>query len=121
MLVAGLGVLALLGAVGVRDHLAYNAALWRSVDVLRARGVPDSEIDAGYVVDGWLQFARPEHAPRAPDGRPMFPWLVDAGGLLPYQVANQPLPGWRVLESLPFERWLGRSGALYVLERDDRS
>jgi len=116
-LMALLALFALFSVVGVRDHLAYNTALWHSVELLRGRGVPDAEIDAGYVVDGWLHFARPENAPRGRDGKPMYPWLTDAGGLLPYQVANQPLPGWRVLTTVPFERWVGRSGALYVLER----
>lgn len=112
-----LGAFALLSVVGVRDHLAYNAALWRSVTLLREQGVPDADIDAGYVVDGWLYFARPEHAPRDSDGNAFFPWLTAPGGLLPYQVANQPLPGWQVRAAIPFERWLGRSGSIYVLER----
>jgi len=117
VLTAGIALLGLLSVVGVRDHLAYNAALWRTVDVLRAHGVPDAQIDAGYAVDGWLHFARPENAPRGPDGEPFYPWLTAPGGLLPYQVANQPLPGWHVLETVAFERWLGRSGQLYVLTR----
>jgi 4-amino-4-deoxy-L-arabinose transferase-like glycosyltransferase len=117
VLAAGVALLGLLSVVGVRDHLAYNAALWHGVDLLRARGVPDAQIDAGYAVDGWLHFARPENAPRGPDGAPFFPWLTAPGGLLPYQVANQPLPGWHVLETVPFARWLGRSGQLYILMR----
>lgn len=117
VLTAGIALLGLLSVVGVRDHLAYNAALWSTVDLLRARGVPDAQIDAGYAVDGWLHFARPENAPRGPDGEPFYPWLTAPGGLLPYQVANQPLPGWHVLETVPFERWLGRSGQLYLLTR----
>jgi len=119
VLVTGIALLGLLSAIGVRDHLAYNAALWRTVDLLRARGVPDAQIDAGYVVDGWLHFARPENAPRGADGEPIFPWLTAPGGVLPYQVANRPLPGWEVLDTVPFVRWLGRSGELYVLARPD--
>ena len=119
VLAAMLVLVAGVSFVGVRDHLAYNRALWDAVASLRTRDVPDSQIDAGYVVDGWLHFARPENAPRNANGKPMFPWLTEPGGLLPYQVANQPLPGWQVLESFPFERWLARSGAVYVLRRGD--
>ena len=112
-----LAAFALLSVVGVRDHLAYNAALWQGVTLLREQGVPDSDIDAGYVVDGWLHFARPEEAPRDIDGNAFFPWLTAPGGLLPYQIANEPLPGWQIVDSVPFERWLGRSGSIYVLAR----
>jgi len=69
------------------------------------------------VVDGWLHFARPEQAPGDIDGNAFFPWLTAPGGLLPYQIANEPLPGWQIVDSVPFVRWLGRSGSIYVLER----
>src|SRR5262249_44804495 len=62
--VAFLLVFATLSIVGLRDHLAYNSALWRAVDALSARGVPESQIDAGYVVDGWFHFAHSENGPR---------------------------------------------------------
>lgn len=117
VLIAGVALLAIVSALGLRDHLAYNAALWRSVEILRERGVPDEQIDAGYVVDGWLHFARPEHAPRDARGERIFSWLTAPGGLLPYQVANRPLPGWEVVATVPYARWLGRSGALFVLSR----
>jgi hypothetical protein len=38
--------------VGVYDHLQYNTALWQAVDTLRQRGVPDADIDGGYIVNG---------------------------------------------------------------------
>jgi hypothetical protein len=116
-MVAVLGVFAVVSLLGVRDHLAYNAALWRGVALLHDQGVRDADIDGGYVVDGWLQFARPEHAPRDADDHPFFPWLTARGGLLPYQIANRPLPEWLVLDEIPYRRWLGRSGAIYVLAR----
>lgn len=117
-LVALVAAFGLLSVLGVRDHLAYNRALWQGVELLHEDGVPDAQIDGGYVVDGWLQFARPEHAPRDVDDQPFFPWVNAPGGLLPYQITNEPLPGWRVLDDIPYDRWLGRSGAIYVLERD---
>jgi hypothetical protein len=116
-MLAGLAVLATVSVVGTRDHLAYEAALGRAVDLVRARGVPDAQIDAGYVVDGWLHFARPEQAPRDASGGRIFSWITAPGGLLPWQIANRPLPGWDVVETAPYTRRLGRSGALYVLRR----
>jgi hypothetical protein len=120
-LLAGVVGLGLISVLGTRDHLAYNAALWRAVDGLRARGVPEDQIDAGYVVDGWLHFARPDHAPRDASGRRIFSWLTAPGGLLPWQIANRPIPGWQVADTVPYTRVLGRSGALYVLRRDPGS
>lgn len=117
VLLAGVALFASASAVGMRDHLAYNAALWEAVERLRARGAADAEIDGGYVVNGWLHFSHPERAPRDAQGRLLFPWLTHPGGTLRYQITNRPLPGWRVLERVPFRRWAGRSGALYVLER----
>ncbi|MEW6270734.1 MAG: glycosyltransferase family 39 protein [Thermodesulfobacteriota bacterium] len=119
--VALLAAFALVGALGLRDHLAYSGALWEAVARLRARGVPDAEIDGGYVVNGWLHFVRePGKQPRDAAGRVVFPWITEAAGVLPYQLTNRPLPGWTVLDSVPYERWLGRSGAIYVLERAQR-
>jgi hypothetical protein len=115
-----LALLAAISVIGVHDHLAYNGALWHGVELLRDQGVADADIDGGYVVDGWLHFAAPEHAPRDIDGQPFFPWVTAPAGLLPYQVANQPLPGWQVLADVPYRRWLGRSGAIYVLARADQ-
>jgi hypothetical protein len=120
-MVAGVVVLGLMSVLGTRDHLAYNTALWHAVDGLRAAGVPEDQIDAGYVVDGWFHFARPEHAPRDASGQRIFSWLTAPGGLLPWQIANRPLPGWQVTETVPYTRVLGRSGALYVLRRDPGS
>ena len=40
-----------------RDHVRYNAALWGAVDRLLKRGVPASDLNGGYVVNGWLQYA----------------------------------------------------------------
>ena len=46
--------------IGTRDHLAYNAVVWSGVAELQAQGVPAAELNGGYVVNGWLQYVRPE-------------------------------------------------------------
>jgi hypothetical protein len=114
-------LIALFGSVsfiGVRDHLQYNQALWRAVDVLRQQGVPDADIDGGYVVNGWLHYAHPENAPRDEQGNILVPGLTTKLHPLRYQIANLPSPGWRVVKTIPYHRWLGRSGTIYILERD---
>jgi len=113
-----LAVLALLSAVGLRDHLSYTRALWRGVAEARALGARDAEINGGYPVNGWLQYAHPDQAPRGPDGRLRVPWMN--GGKddpLPYWVANGPAPGYETARTVPYRRWLAPSGRIFVLER----
>jgi dolichyl-phosphate-mannose-protein mannosyltransferase len=113
-------LLALFGGVsivGVRDHLQYNQALWRAVDVLRQRGVPDSDIDGGYVVNGWLHYAHPDNAPRDEQGNILVPGLTTKRHPLRYLIANLPLPYWRVVTTIAYRRWWGASGTICILER----
>jgi hypothetical protein len=113
---AGFGALAL---IGVRDHLAYNAALWQAVAEVRQMGAKDAEINGGWMVNGWLQYAHPENAHREKDGHILIPWLNDQDLVLPYKISNRADPGWKVLTSVPYRRWLAPSGAIFVLVRAD--
>jgi hypothetical protein len=88
------------------------------VDELRRRGVSASRIDGGYVVNGWLQYAHPEHAARDVDGAVAVPF-VNVRGTLRYQVSNSPVPGSRVVATVPYVRWLGRSGKIYVVDHEE--
>ena len=111
------GLLGVASLVGVRDHLAYNAATWRGIEELQRMGVRDTEINGGYVVNGWLQFTHPEVAPRRPGGGLRRPWnSPEDEAAYRYAVANSPTPGTRVLKSISYARWFGRSGRVYVLE-----
>jgi MFS family permease len=110
-------VMGLYSFIGVRDHLSYNRALWQAVDVaLRYTSI--SQIDGGYIVNGWLQYAHPENAPRDENGAVAVPMMNVEGGTSPYRITNHPLSGYRVIRSIPYRRWLGRSGSIYLLERD---
>jgi len=116
-----LGCAALFGGlsfVGVHDHLQYNQALWQAVDTLRQRGVPDSDIDGGYVVNGWLHYAHPENAPRDAQGNILVPGLTTKINPLRYQIANCPSPTRRLVTTIAYRRWLGRSGTICILERE---
>ena len=105
----GLLLFALISAAGIRDHLHYNASLWAAVEALDRAGVPPSEVDGGYVVNGWRQYAHPEHAPRAANGEVDVPW-VNGGAELPYAVANSVPEGWIVLDRFAYRRLMGSSG-----------
>src|SRR5262249_37966193 len=83
--------LALVALVGVSDHLAYNRALWAAVQHLGSMGVKPGEFDGGYVVNGWLQWAHPEHARRNAAGGVEVPWM-NAQTTPRYRVSNQARP-----------------------------
>ena len=116
-----LAVFGCVSFVGVHDHLQYNQALWQAVDALRQQGVPDSDIDGGYIVNGWLHYAHPQNAPRDDRGNIVVPGLTIATNPLRYLIANLHVPNRRLVKTIPYHRWLGRSGAIYILERDTRS
>jgi hypothetical protein len=112
-LVVAMGLVAL---VGVRDHLAYNRALWMAVAHLQAIGIAPADFDGGYVVNGWLQWAHPEHARRDSAGAVAVP-EVNVSATLPYRISNQAKPGWKVVATFPYTRWAGKSERVYVLEQ----
>jgi hypothetical protein len=85
---AGVAMLAVVSGVGTWDHLQYSHALWDAVGWARRAGIAERELDGGYVVNGWLQYAHPEHAARAPDGDVLVPW-VTGGEALRYGIVNR--------------------------------
>jgi hypothetical protein len=113
------GIYGVLSVVGVRDHLQYNVALWTAVDELHALGAADSEIDGGYMVNGWLQYDHPENAYHDAKGEVVIPWFnaYSEKLRLRYQVTNQPEEGEIVLKRIPYECWLSSSGAIYITDR----
>jgi hypothetical protein len=113
-LIVAMGLLSL---VGVRDHLAYNRALWDAVQHLWASGVKPADFDGGYVVNGWLQYAHPEHARRDPAGSAQVS-NVNTRTRTDYRISNHAPEGWRIVSSFAYTRWAGRSGRVYVLERE---
>jgi hypothetical protein len=114
-------VLATICVVGVHDHLQYNRAVWQAVDELHHRKARDADIDGGYVVNGWLQFAHPDNAYRDETGEIVIPdFNGDKSGkdlVLRYKVANRPMERRRVLKKIPYQRWWGRSGEIFILEK----
>jgi hypothetical protein len=78
--------------------------------------VPAAELNGGYVVNGWLQYVRPEQAHRSPEGHIEIPW-VNEQLELPYTVANGPRRDATALKTIPYACWLRPSGTAYVLKR----
>src|SRR5262249_2232154 len=102
------------GALAERG--AAEHALWTAVDRLRARGISAAEIDAGYTVNGWLQYAHPDQAHRDRNGAVAVPWM-NADSKLPWVVGQQPLAGTMVVEEIPYRRMLRAPGVIAILRR----
>ena len=112
----GVALLATISGVGTWDHLRYSHALWDAVGWARRAGIADRELDGGYVVNGWLQYAHPEHAARGPHGDVRVPG-VNGGEPPRYRIGNDVPPGGRVLHVAPYRRILAPSGRIYVVDR----
>ncbi|HEY7116679.1 MAG TPA: glycosyltransferase family 39 protein [Tepidisphaeraceae bacterium] len=106
--------LAMICLIGARDHLAYNRALWAGVARLHEIGARTDEIDAGYTANAWLQYAHPENAPRDEAGRIWISGFT-VEDVPRYQLSDRLMPGTEVIGSVPYRRWLGSSGAIYLL------
>ena len=113
---AGVAMLAVISGVGTWDHLQYSHALWDAVGWARRAGIEERELDGGYVVNGWLQYAHPEHAARAPDGDVLVPW-VTGGEALRYGIVNRAPAGARVLHEVAYRRILAPSGRIHVIDQ----
>jgi hypothetical protein len=113
---AGVALLASISVVGTRDHLQYSHALWDAVGWARRAGIEDGAIDGGYIVNGWLQYAHPEHATRAPDGDVKVP-DVNGGERPRYRIGNDVPVGARVLHTVTYRRLLAPSGSIHVVDR----
>ncbi len=116
--VLALALFGIASCIGVRNHLAYNGAVWDAVKSLRDSGARVAEIDGGYVVNGWFQYAHPQDAPRDAKGAIVVPGMTTDFVSLRYKVANAPMSGWRRVRDFPYRRWLGRSGTIYALEQE---
>jgi hypothetical protein len=113
-----LAVLAGFSFAGSRDHLAYQSALWQAVNVFKGKGLPIRDLDAGYAVNGWLQYAHPDQARLDEKGDVIVTGLTSKQPAR-YQITNQPQPDASVIASRPFSRWLGAGGSVYILEYPD--
>ncbi|HWC02661.1 MAG TPA: glycosyltransferase family 39 protein [Methylomirabilota bacterium] len=112
----GLSVFATVSMLGTWDHLQYNRALWNAVTSAQRMGIPQGELDGGYVVNGWLLYAHPEHALRTSTGDVRVPW-INEGATQRYAIVNGVPLGARVLHTEGYRRLVAPSGALYLVDR----
>jgi len=113
---AGVVVFAAVSLLGTGDHLRYSGAFWDAVAWARGAGIETRQLDGGYVVNGWLQYAHPEQAARAPNGDVQVPG-VNADGTPRYGIVKVVPPGARVLHAVPYRRLVAPSGRIYVVDR----
>ena len=94
----------------------YNRALWTAVAWARNTGIDARRLDGGYVINGWLQYAHPEHAERAANGDVQVSGVNwDRPGR--YGIVKRLPAGARVLHAVPYRRILAPSGTLWVVDR----
>ena len=112
--VGGLLLLALVSAAGVRDEVRSNAALWAAVEALERVGVPRSQVNGGYVVNGWRRYTQSGTPHAMPGATWMCRWCNGAA-TLPYAVGHSAPEGWIVLERFAYRRVMGPSGSVSAL------
>ncbi len=115
-----LAALAVVDVTGARDMLAYTRAVNATAADLRARGIPEVEIDAGYVENGWRLYAHPERLPPGKVAELDVPHVTAKADGLPYVIANAPLPGYHVTATVLVPTWWAVTDRIYVLEADER-
>jgi Dolichyl-phosphate-mannose-protein mannosyltransferase len=98
---AGIAALFLVGMLVTWSETQNNRAAAEALAWLRTRGIPFSDIDAGYALDGWYLYAHPENlAPgQIPERDVPF---VTTNERRPYVIATVPLDGYKVLRDY---RW----------------
>ena len=102
-----IGLFAIFSVIGEYNVLKYNSAVWEAVTSLRDLGARDGEIDGGYVVNGWLQYAHPENAPRDEQGGIFVPGITASKSPLRYRISNQPQRPAKVLAVIPYPNGCG--------------
>ena len=112
----GVAMFITISGIGTWDHLQYSHALWNAVAWARQAGIEDRQLDGGYVVNGWLQYAHPEHAARGPNGDVQVPG-VNGGEPPRYGIVKRVPPDSRVLHVVPYRRIIAPSGSISVVDR----
>lgn len=101
---------------GTRDMLDYARAVDGALVRLIAGGAAWRDVDAGYAENGWNLYARPERLPPGADVDRDVPHVTAAADL-PYVIANEPLAGYVVRDTVPIARRWAATDRLYVLAR----
>jgi hypothetical protein len=108
---------AAIALVGTRDTLRFNQALRDGTQALVDRGVPRSDIDAGYSWNGWMLYAHPENLAQGPGAHRDVPWVTTMR-MTPYMLATSPMPDYLIERKMTWDdRWWPSPDHLFVLRR----
>jgi 4-amino-4-deoxy-L-arabinose transferase-like glycosyltransferase len=116
--VVALAALAVVDVTGTRDMLAYQRAVTAIAAELRAAGVPELDLDAGYVENGWRLYAHPERLPPGKSPYLDVPHVTAKADGLGWVIANAPLPGYVVTRTVEIPTWWAYTDRVYVLRRE---
>jgi hypothetical protein len=110
-------VLFAIDVTGTRDMLAYARTVTATAGELRAAGVPELDLDAGYVENGWRLYAHPERLPAGKSFDLDVPHVTAKTDGLPWVIANAPLPGYRIDRTVAIPTWWAYTDRIYVLRK----
>jgi hypothetical protein len=116
--IVALVALAIVDVTGTRDMLAYQRAVTATAADLRAAGVPELDLDAGYVENGWRLYAHPERLPAGKTASLDVPHVTAKADGLDWVIANAPLPGYVITRTVEVPTWWAYTDRLYVLRRE---
>jgi hypothetical protein len=109
------GALAVLDVTGTRDMLAYARVVSATAAELRAAGVAEIALDAGYPENGWRLYSHPERMPPGSVLARDVPHVTASAEGIPWVIANSVLPGYRVEREVPVPTWWASTDRIYVL------
>ena len=97
--------------LGTHDYFSWNRARWEaSNDLLENKAIPPEQIDGGFEFNG-LYLYDPQYA--LTQGKSWW-WVVDDT----YIIAFGPIPGYSIVQSYGYERWMPpQPASIVVLKR----
>jgi hypothetical protein len=111
--------LATVDVTGTRDMLAYARVVSATAAELRASGIPEIALDAGYSENGWRLYAHPERMPPGSVLARDVPHVTASAKGLPWVIANAPLSGYRVDRVVDVPTWWATGDRIYVLRAEE--
>lgn len=113
-----IAIFAAVAVVGTRDALRFNQSLHDSWQSLVNSGVPASDIDAGYVWNGWWLYAHPENLAAGQTVQDV-PWIT-TGRRSTYILSKSELTGYDVVREVAWTDDAGWPGPdrFLILKRE---
>ncbi len=110
---------AIVAIAGTRDALRFNQAVHDTWQSLVKSGVPPSDIDAGYVWNGWLLYAHPENLTNGLTADDV-PWITSKRRPR-YSLSKGQMDGYDVAREIEWSdemSWPGTDRLLILKQRD---